>query len=217
MRYHRWIVLPLLLLTAGCIPLFYAYPSISYVPGINCGPDHKGAVVFRVDATEETPGPGHYQLHNIPMTQRGMVSGQARTSFDEGYYWNCISKVYASETSHTLHLRVYRPGYELIDIHAWQNGAGIQWKEARKPKDSEHAIDQLLANVAGEDVNGKEGPQFAHLEPGSVSETHHEALLFAAGEYDRLAEKMEEFQQGTPRAIARCRAKAQALRDLADR
>jgi len=57
----------------GCVPPFYAYPSVSYVPGLVFGPDHKQMHVFRLEVSDETPGPGHYLLRELALTPQGRV------------------------------------------------------------------------------------------------------------------------------------------------
>jgi hypothetical protein len=217
MKRAGWMLLPLSLVCAtGCVPLFYAYPAVSYVPGINMGPSHTDAHVFRVDATEETAAPGHCRLRELPPTPGGRVYGQADTALDEGFYWNCLVYRRAWQTSHTLRVRAYRPGFTLIEICAWQGTAGIQWQPAKTVAAQEQAIDGLVAPTALATV-AAEPDAFAHLDPGSASPSHRAALLFAAGEYDRLASRVDALEDESAEICDRLMSKAKQLRELAER
>lgn len=180
---------------------------------MNVGQDNKHIHVFRLDVTEDSTRQGQYELRMLPMTRKGYVSGQEKTSIDHGFYWNCFGNTYAKKVRHTIRVRMYQRGYELIDIRSWQSNQPIQWKEIFGNRAQERAIDALLAPIESSSRPEQEGERFAHLKPGSVSPRHRDALLFAAAEYENLATTMEAVGEEEG-ACARCRAKAKDLRKL---
>jgi hypothetical protein len=203
------MVVPLVLAcAAGCLPLFYAYPTFSYVPELGLDSDHKDIAAFRVSITDDSTLPGRYRLAQLPIAGNGRVWGQGQSGINTGFG--------DKQVSHTLQVRLYRRGYRLIDIHAWQ-GESIQWTEADGSRARERAIDGLLTPTeAGLHAARKNDP-LGHLEPGSVSPQHRQALLFAAGEYEYLASRMDALGEDPGGACDRCLAKAKAVRELADR
>lgn len=217
MRRFLWMLVPAFLASAaGCIPLFYAYPSVSYVPGLSLGRAHDKVHVFRVDITDDSSDgdagkPGQYALRELPLPNSGFIAPQGKLAIDSGFYWNLIAISYTSHTEHTMRLRLYREGYDLIEIHPWQ-GASMLWHETADLAAQEKAVDQLLAPTEHsvwphrDDENG-----LGQLEPGSYSQAHHNALVFAIHEYQRIAEEADIDGH------ARCMAKAKKLRDLAGR
>lgn len=225
MRRASLILLPLLVSgVAGCVPLFYAYPSISYVPTLNIGPSHDNIYVFRIDVADDAScvdfaDPSHYRLRQVHVTPAGKVLGQSKVAIDSGFYWNGIVLTYTGHTSHTLRLRLYRAGYDAIDIRSWQGEMSLAWKDAADLESQEKAVDALLAptqsNFTGTLKHKEQGWSFEHLDPGSVSREHRHALLFGAGEYERLAAGMA-VTGDLETACDRCRAKASFLRNLAD-
>jgi len=86
---------------------------------------------------------------------------------------------YAKQTSHTLRVRVYRPGFALVEICAWTGVQDVHWREAKTLAAQEKTIDDLLAPTVKGSEETKRKP-FAHLDPGSVSVSHHDALLFGS-------------------------------------
>jgi hypothetical protein len=200
---------------AGCLPLFYAYPTVSYTPAINFGPDHKGVFAFRVDVTDDSTGAGHYQLKHLPISKSGYLMGQGKSSLDDGYYWNLFVKTYARQVSHTLRVRLYRPGYELAEVQSWHTHQDVEWKEVDGIAGREQAVDALLCTTEGTIEAGPEKQPFAHLDPGSSSGEHRDTLLFAAREYERIAHVSDD--QGDTAAADRCIDKARQLHELANR
>ena len=70
-------------------------------------------------------------------------------------------------------VRLYRPGYDLVEIGPWEGTNRVEWKPTADLLAQKNAIDTLFP--------GKQ-------EAGSTSKTHREALLFGASEYERLAQ-----------------------------
>jgi hypothetical protein len=224
-RAYLWYVPLALCCAAGCVPLFYAYPSFSYVPALNLGPAHDNIFVFRVDVADDEScanlaKPGHYRFRQVHVAPHGTILGQGKVALDSGFYWNLIAVTYAEKTDHTIRLRLYRPGFDLLEIRPYQSEASLGWTAVRELAAQEKVIDKLLRPTgkgtwtqAHKDQNW----DFSHLDPGSESPEHHSVLLFAAAEYDRLASDMALEANELAEACNRCHAKAKFLRELAEK
>ncbi len=219
MRCTPWLVLaPLLGGAAGCVPLFYAYPAVSYVPAVNVGKTHEKTYAFRVDIADrkragDPDETGRYVLRQIHVAKSGHVNGQAKLALDSGFYWNCLVTCFAEQTNHTVRLRFYRSGYRLIEVHSWQTEGGLVWKEAADAAAREKAVDALLG-PSEPAIKRAAGKGFAWLAPGSESLAHQNALRFAAAEYEQVAALGQH--EGHEEIYDRCLAKAQWLRDRAE-
>jgi len=93
-------------------------------------------------------------------------------------------------SSASVGLRLYRPGFELIEIKSWGRADKIDWKVAAGLEVQEGALDKLFP-VDGH-TSGKE------------------AFLFGASEYERLAANVLSDDDR-----ARLDSKAKALREIA--
>src|SRR5262249_37895298 len=107
----------------------------------------------------------------------------------------------------------------------------IEWKPAAEvlktgrmevAKAQEKAVDDLLRPTRNywcpfveSDNWSKGGWNFAHLHPGIMSAKHRAALLFAAGEYERVAGIYLDMDGDQTAAHERCLDKAKSLRALA--
>jgi hypothetical protein len=155
----------------------------------------------------------------------GRVAGtcpQAQLALDGGYIWNCIALIFSDHTCHTVRVRLYRPGYELIEVEAWTQPGDLLWLAAANASDQEIAVDDLLAPT-GIGGWGKfhwtprsrlESKMFAHLRPGWIAPQHRKSLAFAAPEYERVACLYEQVETPDHSASERCRQKARWLREL---
>jgi hypothetical protein len=226
MRRAPWIVLVALLGgVAGCVPLFYAYPAVSFVPAVNVGKTHEKTYAFRVDIADHRSGKegktGHYVLRQLHVAKSGFVAGQANLALDSGYYWNCFVKCFSEQTNHTIRLRFYRPGYHLVEVQSWQTDGGLVWHEAPTPEARERTLDRLLGPADRSAQAHREASEpeqtwgFDRLAAGSASPEHRCALLFAAAEYERLSATAS--LEDKVNLSHRCSAKAKWLRDRADR
>jgi hypothetical protein len=103
----------------------------------------------------------------------GDLPGQLQVSCTRGFLAFFVALNYCTWHQDTLSVRLYRSGYETVELKAWMFGKDVQWKPVASVADRCKAIDDLMAG---------------NLEPGGVSKEHKTALLFAAGEYKRLVE-----------------------------
>jgi hypothetical protein len=221
-------------LLAGCVPLGYAYPSVEHVWEVPVGPAASEVRAFRVDVADEQnciefPENDRCLLGAIPLTRKGGVPAQTQVAFDHGWLWHCIALSYGGHTSHVLMVRLYRPGYQTVEVKSWQKTGTVTWKVARDLAEQEQAVDDLLTTseyapsfrIALEGPPGKaegkparDGGTFWALAPGSAARRHREALLFAIGEYERLAAQCPPGAAGQE-ARERLAVKAKALGELA--
>jgi hypothetical protein len=108
-----------------------------------------------------------------------------------------------------------------IELVSWRNGEKLLWTPAQTQKEQEQAIDDLVSTwwtspmrfQVQYALNGAGPPReplvFHFLAPGSTSDEHREALCFAAGEYERLAQQATEADMHS-----RLEEKAKSLRQL---
>jgi hypothetical protein len=191
----RRLVLAVLVapLFAGCMP--YVFPTMAYTPEQPIENEDGSAHAFRVDIdrTERSARPTavEFTLMKIPLDTRGIVPSQLELAPASGIY-NPLHVGDSAEREHnafTLHVRLYRPGYETKEIRAWGRAQSPKWVPARDLLAQEKALDDLLAAPTDPPAattwwDAKENPSF---QPGTVSVSQHDALMFASGEYQRLA------------------------------
>jgi len=225
------------LLSVGCIPLFYAYPTLAHVPAVavDTAPDEIRA--FRVDVADqegcpEFPQEDRYLLTPVRLSRTGAVPGQTAVALDYGWVWNCIALVYDGHTRHSVMVRLYRPGWQTVEIKAGEKTGRVIWKEAADAAAREQAVDDLLStwqtdgpgqlearhqpsylSEPGKAVPPRDTTVFRSLAPGSAGAGHRQALRFAATEYDRLAERLGVDHE----ARARLADKAKWLRELCEK
>jgi hypothetical protein len=199
---------------SGC--LYCAYPALDYTPPLklDTAPDEIHA--FRVDATSRRVVPlGGFinvpedqlwkpdeqvlsqQLSELSTSPTHEVPAQIKPSLSYGFLIPILVANALTHTSRSVSVRLYRPGYELVEVHAWENVTRIAWNPVADVEGQERTLDNLVTWP---------------LEAGSASGAHRQALLFAASEYDRLA-------AGAPSARLRVRlaGKARTLRDQAEK
>jgi hypothetical protein len=198
---RRWLFLLLLLPNTGC--LGYVYPTIAYTPELPIDNHDGNAHVYRVDVdrTERTPSAStQYTLSKIPLDRGGVVPSQLEIAPAAGL-WNPlgIGDVKEHERStYTILIRFYKPGCQTMEVASWDKSKALQWLPASDLLAQEKAVDDLLADPAAQPVNFKawpntwwdlkdhKDPQLG-LQPGAASVMQRQALLFAASEYQRLA------------------------------
>jgi hypothetical protein len=214
------------LLMAGCIPIGYAYPTVSYIPATPVSAPTDEVHAFRVDVADDDNSPefaedDEYVLQRLPLEKDGRFDSQVKVSVDYGWFWNWIAYVYDEYTHHTLMVRLYRPGYHTIEIESWQKTGKVEWQPAKSLDEQEKAIDDLLSTwtrsrMSTQHLYNQVGPPrdssvFRYLAAGTASDEHLQALQFAASEYERLQKEV------TDAAVrSRLESKAKALRKLAD-
>jgi hypothetical protein len=216
------------LLLAGCMPLGYAYPTISYVPAARVGAARDEVKAFRIDIVDddncfEIKEQDRYVLTPLPLHRDGSYDPQMKFGLTYGWMWNCIALTYGGSTERTVMVRLYRPGYRTLEVRSWQKDGPLQWTEAPMLEEQEEAIDDLVSTwrTAGDHLQTRFAAQgfvpprepivFRSLAPGSAGGPHHCATLrFAASEYERLLKDATK-----PDLHNRLEEKAKALRQLA--
>lgn len=225
-----WRVVGLLgLFLAGCMPLGYAFPTVSYVRPATVGAARDEVRAFRVDVVDdenclEITEHDRYVLTPLPLHRDGSFDPQVKVAVDYGWLFNCVAVILDSSRHHTVLVRLYRPGYHTLELESWRKEGPMQWTQAPTPGEREQAIDDLVSTwrtsparlqnkYAFEGfVPPREPVVFRYLAPGSTSNAHRTALQFAAIEYEHL---LSEVGDGELRA--RLQEKATTLRQLAAR
>jgi hypothetical protein len=214
---------------AGCMPIGYAYPTVSYIRPASVGAARDEVKAFRVDVADDDncfdlPEKDRYVLTPLPLHRDGSFDPQTKVAVDYGWLWNCVAFIYDGSRHHTILVRLYRPGYHTIEMESWRKEGHTQWTPAPTPEEREQAIDDLVSTwrtsparlqnkyASQGFVPPREPIVFRYLAPGSSGHGHHTALAFAAGEYERLANEVAEKEMH-----ARLEDKAKQLRQLANR
>lgn len=211
------------------MPLGYAYPTVAYVRPASVGAARDEVRAFRVDVVNDTTcfdvtEKDRYRLTPLPLHRDGSFEPQVKVAIDYGWLVNCMALNYTSLTHHTVLVRLYRPGYQTLELESWRKDERLHWTPAPSLQNREQAIDDLVStwNTAPERMQNKyafEGfvpPRdpviFRYLAPGATSHEHRLALRFAADEYEQLLSDVNDAGQR-----ARLEEKAKALRQLAAR
>jgi hypothetical protein len=199
------------------------------VPPVDAGPVPDRVYAFRVDVKDQDncidfPSEDRYVLHEMSLNADHRSLPQVKLALDYAWVWNCIALTFSGETHHTLKVRLYRPGWQTVEIQSWQREGRAQWREAPDLAAQEKALDDLASTwetesfvTKGRYKSGRpeDAALFQRLAPGSASRAHKKALLFAASEYDRLTKVAEANRDGAGRD--RLAEKAKALQELAAR
>jgi hypothetical protein len=126
-----------------------------------------------------------------------------------------IALNYPVYTSHTVAMRLYRPGYDLVEIDSWQLPEKVAWKKAPDLAAQEKELDRLMLTT---DEASRPAIWLGRtLRPGSASAAHRQALLFGASEYERLAASAQSSHPNPNESSRRLVEKAGTLRALADK
>jgi hypothetical protein len=205
-RIHRYLLpflsLSLLGLTA-CIP--YAYPNLTVVQGGNPGAQIPECRVFRVDVTayqEDIGEKGEYKIVEIARRPDGSFPPQSELAIDRVYVANPALS-YNLGRVNSIRVRIYRPGYKLVEMKPGDAAGKIEWQPAASANEQEKAIDELLQRptVTAGGAFTKHTPP---LDQGYLSSKA--TLLFAAAEYERVASAAS-----SPEDATRLRNKAEQL------
>jgi hypothetical protein len=203
----------LFVLLAGSCPSLtgcfggWAYPSVSVITPAARIPNKEEVRAFRVDVKDDLIAMDvgehdRYELSEISAADR--LTPQVKVAVDHGWFMlNAIS--FGQHTQYTLKVRLYRPGYETVEINSWELVDKVEWKKAKSLREQEEAIDALVSTWETKAKIGQEQywqsqavPEkgrpvrpnlpvvFDALAPGSTAKAHRDALLFAASEYERL-------------------------------
>jgi hypothetical protein len=222
----RWLMLLAVFAPnlTGCMP--YVYPTISHTPELTV-PNADGSVhAFRVDVdrTERSPQPAttQYTLSRIPLNERGIIPGQVEVAHAMGIYNPLgIGETVEHERSHyTMSVRVYRPGYRTMEVKDWGKARDLQWAPAADLLAQEKAVDDLIATPEAAkatwwELKDEKMPGLGLL-PGLESNSQKQALLFASGEYQRLAGTPTAMQPANQTMRERLQQKAIWLRRYAE-
>jgi hypothetical protein len=117
----------------------------------------------------------------------GHVPSQTGLSLDYGLYVFGVALNYPVHHGHATVVRLYRPGYHLIELHPWQIPDQITWTEAPDLASQEEAVNQLLRTPWITWRGTRNDRDDAHIQPGSASPGQRQTLLFAAAESERIA------------------------------
>jgi hypothetical protein len=168
-----------MLFSSGCLIPYYVCPKLSCVPGTNVEAPVDTVHAFRVDTRQSTPYAGigrtlptSHQFTPLTLDVKGDLPAQYRLSCTRGFFAFFVALNYVTWHQDTLAVRLYRPGYETVELPSWDLDKKVTWKKAATHADQVKAVDDLLSG---------------RLEPGGVSKEHRAVLLFAADEYRRLA------------------------------
>jgi hypothetical protein len=186
------------------------------VPGVNIAEAKDEVHAFRVDATDrlhsiEFEQAPTYFIREVPVTSTGTVRGQTQLAVDYGMIWNCIALIFTKDTCHSVKLRLYRPGYELVEIDSWWAKSSVDWKPVTDSNGQEKALDDLMAAPS----LVSKYKHFLGIPSGSASDEHRRVLVFAAAEYERLAAQLPDHGEVSERARTRLLDKADELKALA--
>lgn len=191
----RWIALGCLLGVAGCL-VPYCARSVSQLPPVdlNCDPHEVHAFcvsVTRLNSRDEI-SKERWALRELEAGRRQTAS-QSKTSYDFGVF--AISPGTAPgfliDTTHSLRLRLYRPGFKTVDLEAVEPQGKVFWEPAADALARETALDDLFGLKP---VVGAKGEALVErvLEPGSKSKEHLAALQFGIEQYTALAASLGE-------------------------
>jgi hypothetical protein len=216
----RRILLIAALCLSGCM-LPYAAPSVNYVPPFDLECPAGEVRVFRVNITRERSDADVEELCELKEVGAEGINktpGQTSLGYTNGVYvTGKHGKVHNASTSHTLAVRLYRPGYETVELNSWDPPGKIIWKEAMTAAVQEMALDDLF-DLGEKKTTPDEKAAMVHrtLQPGTKSSAHRTALRFGAGEYARLAAQVTGKEPSQRALRDRLVDKARRLEQLAD-
>jgi hypothetical protein len=204
-----WFAL-LLPALAGCfIPIPYGYPTWSQTRPVFLTKEEDTVHAFRLDmkvdgSCVDLRCGNDCLWSEIGRWPLGVIPGQTKVGTAYGFYWNCIALTYSKHVHRRVVVRLYRPGFETVELTFWNGAKPMAWKPAASIEEQERAVDELLAFESGLLIAEQQAEDWSFLliPPGSRSREHRETLLFAAGEFERLS---------------RTRCAAETLRRLLDK
>jgi hypothetical protein len=221
------------LVGSGCL-LPYACPKLSCVRGVTADEQQPNCHAFRIDVSGDQVDIGEsavaVSFRRITPSVGGTLLPQVRLAIDYGYYVAGIALNYNVGRVHTTRVRLYRPGYQLVELDSWALGDRIVWKEAVDAAAQETAIDDLLSPTSAtgiaERLYRKPGNAEVHRLPMTAFDDDMEPLYFAVFEYEHVAtlatsaveaERIHEKARELGSAIEaeRLREKARELRKIA--
>jgi hypothetical protein len=213
------------LVAVGCMQVPYVLPEINYAPGVDAKCKRDEVHAYRVDVTQKTEITEgltsvrgkvieSQELTRIRTSASGSTSPQIGVTFASGWRYVGVVNFTSSSTEHGVMLRFYRPGYETISLKPGEGMRELNWKEAPDLDAQAKAVDDLLRGTAPNKSPTITVQQV--LEPGTKSAAQREALLFGAGEYERLARSLSTSDPGEQAMHRSLLAEANRLRSLAE-
>jgi hypothetical protein len=195
-RIAAWAV-GLCLLTTGCIPLAYVYPTAEFVPATPTNAPRDEVKAIRVDAVQShSPSYLDYKerilLKEVALGKEGQVPAQLTAGIDRGWVWNCVVLTYSGHTHRTVEVKLYRRSYQTAVLKPGEKTGTLAWQPADDLAARVQALDDLLGpvvqpvwhnNQVSDDLDFLWG-----LAPGSAGREHKKVLLWAADEYEALAQ-----------------------------
>jgi hypothetical protein len=209
-------------IASGCL-FPYAFPKLSYVPGTAPRQSTPDVHAFRVDATADQIDIGEsvsFALTRIKPKSDGRFPPQAGLSLERGFYVLGIALNYNVGRLHTTRVRLYRPGFQLVELRAWDSADEVAWIIAADWREQEQSVDALLrrpyvtrsgeafgkaTDASRSDETPRELGQLPELT--DYSEDSTDVFVLAATEYERIAKLAP-----TPDDAGRILEKAKRLR-----
>jgi hypothetical protein len=214
----------------------WAYPTLAHVDSVNPG-SINDIHAFRVDVIQNTGEfkvptcRDEYTLSCIPLSGQGPVPAQFAVYFDYGVV---VWPLMWEHCHRTIKLRLYRSGWETVQLESWASTSSIKWQRAQDLLAREKAIDAIVkcddpgrgvlmekwladfVQLFPREVFFELGELYQGVLPGSRLPQHKEVLLFVAEEYERLA-AAESCSNANRDGLMRLSNKAKWVRALAER
>jgi hypothetical protein len=210
------------LLSAGCLG-GYAYPTATYIPRVPLEPSISDEVhAFRFDIIDfsgsiDLSGGDEYFAHELALNQRAKVPGQTLVGLNRGWWGVYHTLGYWQRTHPTMRVRLYRRGYETVQIGPWDWRQKVDWKPAVTLEAREKAVDDLISTKETNDLIQINPAVWSNARAdyglgAPRTDVQRDALLFVAGEYERLADAALFH---SAEITGRLRDKARQLREVA--
>ncbi len=203
----------------GCLPVIY--PSIAHVPSLDLDEPVADVHAFRIDASADLINlvnwiPARSFVRRVPVASSGSVGSQTGIYLNYGALQMIIPAA-SCIRHHTTVVRLYRPGYRLVEIRSWQLATEIRWEPAPDVESQAHALDNLLASPwrPVKPIHAKWDPT-DDIYWGSECLEHREAIVFAISEYERLSDLEPGDDEKRSNLRTRLRWRAACLREWAD-
>jgi hypothetical protein len=213
----------------GCLHVPYCLPEINHVAPIEVQCPAEEVAAFRVDTRSANSmvmgicfgGPrgfettDHQVLTRIAASTQGTTTHQWGLGVEHGWRvvgigaWNYTSAF----TSHDVAVRLYRRGHATIELKPGQSPRELKWIEAATLAEQEKAVDDLLGNAPSKSEALEFRPKHS-LELAATTAAEKDALRFAAGEYEWLANHVSSWDAEPEKMRQRLHGKAQRLRAL---
>ena len=166
-------------LLSGCI--ICPYPTVGYTPSVNTSAPSDEIHAFRVDFTnhygwffsdtKENRGKldSRQKLSLLSVGHNSEIASQVKPAINYGVILLVadIPGTGVLHTSESIGLRLYRPGFELVEINSWELANKVEWRRVDGLAGQERVLDQLFPT---------DGNTFGD-----------EAYVFGASEYMRLS------------------------------